>query len=146
MCRTNAEALVQARSALAAGRRVALAGGGGEVRKLAVAALELQASGRTTHPELAAFRSWNAVREFVRADAGGADLAARCGSSTSTAPTLSWRLSAQLSSPRRANLVVSTGHRAKGLEWDSVQIAGDFRRVLGGNRLPGPTRCSPTSR
>jgi hypothetical protein len=135
VCRTNAEALVQARLALAAGRRVALAGGGIEVRQLAVAALELQDTGRTAHPELAAFRSWKAVRDFVRTDAAGADLAASVRLIDKHGPAEVLAIIGQLSSARRADLVVSTAHRAKGLEWDSVQVAGDFRRVLSGETV-----------
>ncbi|HXL94952.1 MAG TPA: UvrD-helicase domain-containing protein [Streptosporangiaceae bacterium] len=135
VCRTNAEALVQARLALAAGRRVALAGGGTEVRQLAVAALELQDTGRTAHPELAAFRSWKAVRDFVRTDTAGADLAASVRLIDKHGPAEVLAVIGQLSSARRANLVVSTAHRAKGLEWDSVQVAGDFRRVLSGETV-----------
>jgi hypothetical protein len=135
VCRTNAEALVQARSALAAGRRVALAGGGVEVRQLAVAALELQDTGRTAHPELAAFRSWGAVRDFVRTDAVGADLAASVRLIDKHGPAEVLAVVGQLSSARCANLVVSTAHRAKGLEWDSVQVAEDFRRVLSGETV-----------
>ena len=135
VCRTNAEALAQARLALAAGRRVALAGGGTEIRQLAVAALELQDTGRTVHPELAAFRSWKAVRDFVRTDAAGADLAASVRLIDKHGPAEVLAVIGQLSSARRANLVVSTAHRAKGLEWDSVQVAGDFRRVLSGETV-----------
>jgi len=135
VCRTNAEALVQARLALTAGRRVALAGGGTEVRQLAVAALELQDTGRTAHPELAAFRSWKAVRDFVRTDAAGADLAASVRLIDKHGPAEVLAVIGQLSSARRADLVVSTAHRAKGLEWDSVQVASDFRRVLSGQTV-----------
>lgn len=130
VCRTNAEALVQARAALDAGRRVALAGGGQEIRQLALAALELQGSGRTAHPELAAFRSWGSVRDFVRTDTAGADLAASVRLIDKHGPDTVLATVGRLSGQRRADLVVSTVHRAKGLEWDSVQVAGDFRAAV----------------
>ena len=76
LCRTNAEAFVQARAALEAGRRVALGGGAADLKALASAALDLQAAGATDHPELAAFRSWGSVRNYICNDAAGADLAA----------------------------------------------------------------------
>ena len=131
VCRTNAEALLQARSALDAGRRVALAGGGQEIRKLALAALELQAAKRTAHPELAAFRSWDAVRSFAHTDTAGADLAASVRLIDKHGAAQVLMTVEQLSGQRRAELVVSTVHRAKGLEWDSVRVAGDFRRAGG---------------
>jgi superfamily I DNA/RNA helicase len=33
----------------------------------------------------------------------------------------------RVSDERYASLIISTAHRAKGREWDTVQIAGDFR-------------------
>jgi hypothetical protein len=131
VCRTNAEALVQARLALEAGRRVALAGGGQEIRQLALAALELRASGRTAHPELAAFRSWGDVQAFVHTDVAGADLAATVRLIDKHGAAAVLGTVEQLSGVRRADLVVSTVHRAKGLEWDSVQVASDFRVSAG---------------
>jgi hypothetical protein len=126
ICRTNAEALVQARSALDAGRRVALAGGGDEIRALATAALDLQAVRRTSHPELAAFGSWEAVQEFVRTDASGADLAASVRLIDRHGAAMVLATVSQLSGPRHANVTVTTAHRAKGLEWRRVRIAADF--------------------
>ncbi len=41
---------------------VCIVGGGGEFKKLAEAAEELQATGRTTYHELAAFSSWGQSR------------------------------------------------------------------------------------
>jgi len=133
VCRTNAEALLQARAALDAGRRVALAGGGQEVRQLAHAALELKASGRTAHPELAAFLTWDAVRAFVRTDTAGADLAASVRLIDKHGAAQVLATVDKLSGPRRADLIVSTVHRAKGLEWDSVRVAGDFRPARAGD-------------
>jgi hypothetical protein len=129
VCRTNAEALLQARAGLDAGRRVALAGGGQEIRQLAQAALELQARGRTGNPELAAFRSWGQVQAFVRTDTAGADLAASVRLIDKHGPASVLAIVDRLSRPRRADLMVSTVHRAKGLEWENVQVAGDFKPV-----------------
>ncbi|HZR52249.1 MAG TPA: UvrD-helicase domain-containing protein [Streptosporangiaceae bacterium] len=126
LCRTNAEALQQARWALDAGRRVRLAGDGGDIRQLARAALELQATGHTSNPELAAFRSWHAVQQFVHTDAAGADLAANVRLIDKWGATAVLNLVTQLSRVERAELTVSTAHRAKGLEWGRVLVASDF--------------------
>ena len=127
LCRTNAEALIQARGFLEAGRRVALAGGAEDIRSLAIAALDLQAAGRTSNPELAAFQSWYAVQDFVRTDTAGADLAAsvRLIDTYGAAGVLG--ILARLASEGRAEVTVSTAHGAKGREWERVRIAGDFR-------------------
>ena len=127
LCRTNAEALEQARAALEAGRHVRLAGDGGDIRQLAHAALELQAAGHTSNPELAAFRSWHAVRQFTRTDATGADLAASVRLIDKWGAAAVLDLVTRLSRAERAELTVSTAHRAKGLEWGRVLVAPDFR-------------------
>jgi superfamily I DNA/RNA helicase len=63
------------------------------------------------------------VRDFVRTDAAGADLAASVRLIDKHGPAEVLAVIGQLISVRRADLVVSTAHRAKGLEWDSVQVA-----------------------
>ena len=52
--------------------RVYIVGGGREYKKLAEAAEELQATGKTTYHELAAFSSWGQVEDHVNEDAAGA--------------------------------------------------------------------------
>jgi hypothetical protein len=127
VCRTNAEAYIQARAAMDAGRRSALGGGAAsELKALAAAALDLQAAGRTGYGELAAFRSWEAVQDYVRTDAAGADLAAvvrlidKYGASSILGTV------GRLSRVDRAEVIACTVHFAKGREWDRVVIAGDF--------------------
>jgi hypothetical protein len=65
MCRTNAEAFVQARAPLKTGRRVALKTATSDLRDLAGAAMDLQSGGRCSHPELATFRTWGQVRDYA---------------------------------------------------------------------------------
>jgi hypothetical protein len=128
VCRTNAEAFTQARAFLSAGRRTGFGGGARDLKYLAGAALDLQAAGRTNHPELAAFRSWGQVLGYIRTDAAGADLAAsvrlieKYGASTILATI------EQLTAERRAEVVACTVHAAKGREWERVLIGGDFTR------------------
>jgi hypothetical protein len=127
LCRTNVGAVGEVMLALEAGKRVALAGGGKEIESLARAAGALQAGRRTNHPELSAFSSWEEVRQVAAAEDGdgglkvlvrmietyGAD--AVCATMRALEPNL-----------KRAECVVSTGHKAKGLEWESVRAANDF--------------------
>jgi hypothetical protein len=67
------------------------------------------------------------VQEFVHTEAAGADLAASVRLIDKHGPGTVLAVINGLSGPQRADLVVSTVHRAKGLEWDSVRVAGDFR-------------------
>ena len=59
---------------LAAGRRVALAGGGDSLRALALAARDLKDGRRTTHPELILFASWGELQDYAEYDPAGRDL------------------------------------------------------------------------
>jgi N12 class adenine-specific DNA methylase len=127
LCRTNAEAVSQSLTLLEQGRRVALVGGGDDIKRLAEAARELQQRGHTNHPELAAFRTWNAVQRYVREDEGGADLATFVRLVDAHGPEAVIRTIDQLSSEDTADVIVSTAHKAKGREWNQVLIAPDFR-------------------
>jgi AAA domain len=135
LCRTNAEALLQARTALDAGQRVALAGRADDIRLLALTAIELRETGQTSNAELAGFRSWHDIQAYVRGDAAGADLAAgvrlidKYGAEDIIA-TL-----AQLTSQTRADVTVTTAHGAKGREWERVRIADDFREPQAGTAV-----------
>lgn len=58
LCRTNVGAMAQVMPLMAAGYRVALAGGGDSLQALALAARDLKEGRRTHHPELILFPSW----------------------------------------------------------------------------------------
>ena len=152
LCRSNAETVRQALAGLAAGLRVAIAGGGTSIRGLAVACLELKDGRGTSHPELFAFNTWGEVQDYVEEadDAGelrtfvtlidehGAEEViaamdqlvdeepARRGRGYSGRP---W------SAP---DVVVSTGHKAKGREWQSVRIGDDFQEPVEADGRPAP--------
>jgi hypothetical protein len=64
LCRSNAGAMTQVMTALAQGRRVALVGGGKNIRDLAAAAVALKAGAPCDHPELFAFRTWSEVQDY----------------------------------------------------------------------------------
>jgi hypothetical protein len=127
LCRTNGGALTRAMSAIATGRRTGLVGGGGDIRRLAEAAQQLQAGRPTDHPELFAFASWREVQDYAENDAAGADLRVFVRLVDKHGPETLIRVVDGLVDERRADLVISTAHRAKGREWDRVQIADDFQ-------------------
>ncbi|MFI0425117.1 UvrD-helicase domain-containing protein [Spongiactinospora sp. 9N601] len=129
LCRTNAEALRQAMNSLDRGLKVALVGGGQAPRRLAEAAASLQAGRPTDHPELFAFSSWAEVQEYVQHDEAGADLAALVRLvDEHGAPALVDAAKRLTEDEAYADVVISTAHKAKGREWPTVQIAGDFRQ------------------
>lgn len=126
LCRTNARAVQGLMDEAERGRRAHLVGGGAEVIGFARGAWELQSRGATSHQDLACFNSWGEVQEYVEQDAQGGelkllvDLVDRFGAGPIIA--------ALERMPREsdAEVVLSTAHKAKGRQWNAVQLAGDF--------------------
>ncbi|UWM52098.1 UvrD-helicase domain-containing protein [Streptomyces carpaticus] len=124
LCRTNAGAIAVVLDALAAGRRVALVGGGDDAKRLAWAAEALMQGRQTDHPELMAFTSWSQVREYAEDEDGSLRTLVRL--IDAHGPQSIAAAADQLAPEETADLVVSTVHKAKGREWDTVTIHGDF--------------------
>jgi superfamily I DNA/RNA helicase len=57
-------------------------------------------------------------------------------------PSTLSRLSASAVAPERAQITLSSAHRAKGLEWDSVQVAEDFLNLCDAD-LEAPNMTEP---
>lgn len=138
LCRTNAEAMSQAMSAMDEGRRAGLVGGGATIKRMAEAAQRLQAGKATDHPELFAFKTWAEVQEYVRHDQAGKDLAVFVRMIDDFGADEIITAADRLADERYAEVVISTAHKAKGREWDSVKIGNDFRQPAAGeNGAPG---------
>ncbi|WP_280475999.1 AAA family ATPase [Nocardia farcinica] len=125
LCRTNGEAVGQVMAAMNAGHRVALVGGGGAIRRLAEAARDLKEGRRTSHPELWVFNTWQEVQDYSD-EPSGRDLAPFVTLIDTHGVDTIIDAVDRLSDERRADVVVSTGHKAKGREWDTVRIGDDF--------------------
>ena len=133
---TNAGAVAAVFDALDAGRRTALVGGGDTIRDIAKAAQDLQAGRGTKHPELSQFSTWDEVQEFVDKDDDGRSLRAfvrlvdRRGADGLL--EMVGRLVSEDGVDKDGNplydVIVSTIHKSKGLEYDRVRIADDFPR------------------
>ena len=127
LCRSNAGAFRRVVDSLGAGRRTALVGGGGDIQRMARAALQLQDGQPCDHPELLAFSNWYELREYVEHDPAGSDLKVFVQLVDKLGAEELIRLCDKLTDERYADTIVSTAHKAKGREWDSVRIATDFR-------------------
>jgi len=146
LCRTNAKAMTEAMNAMAAnGRKVAIIGGGRQILALAEAAITLKAGTGTSHPELFAFRTWGEVQDYAAHDPGGSDLQVLVNLIDSHGPETIIDAVRRLSDERYADLIISTAHKAKGREWDTVRIAEDFREPKQDPDRPGelPEISSP---
>ena len=126
LCRTNAEAMARAMAVLADNRRPALVGGAGQIKDLAKAALDLKAGRPTSHPELLAFSTWEQLRTYVNEERTGSDLRVFVRLIDDYGPEAVLRAVNSLVEEKYADVIVSTAHRAKGREWDTVLIADDF--------------------
>lgn len=126
LCRTNAAAVSLVLTYLSAGRACALVGGADEVVRFAKAAISLRNDGWTGHAELACFKSWAEVQEYVANDAQGDDLKLMVGLIDEFSPEVIIGGLGQTAAEDVAEVVVSTAHKAKGREWDRVRLGGDF--------------------
>jgi UvrD/REP helicase N-terminal domain len=126
LCRTNAKAIGQVMAGLGTGHRVALVGGGNDMRRLAEAAASLKAGLGTDHPELFAFRTWAEVQDYAENDSAGSDLKVLVRLVDQHGPDALIDAMDRLVPENRADVIVGTSHRAKGREWNAVRIADDF--------------------
>jgi superfamily I DNA/RNA helicase len=133
LCRTNAEALSQVilaqdleEVAPEHSRKAALVGGGRELVALARAAMDLKHGLPTDHRELMLFKSWGEVQEFVHSESAGRDLKVFVQLIDAHGPEKILRIVDSLYEEQDADVIISTAHKAKGREWESVRVAPDF--------------------
>jgi superfamily I DNA/RNA helicase len=128
LCRTNVGAMAQVMTLMAAGHRVALAGGGDSLQALALAARDLKEGRRTHHPELILFPCWGDLQDYAAHDPAGRDLQPLVNLVDTHGTNAILTAVADLAPEPHAQVTVSTAHKAKGREWSCVLIADDFAR------------------
>lgn len=126
LCRTNVGAMLAVMQLLADNRRVALVGGGAALEELAIAAGQLKAGRRASHPELILFSTWGELQDYAEFDPSGQDLLPLVEIIDEHGVDVILAAVRKLSEERDAQIAVSTAHKAKGREWPCVQIAPDF--------------------
>ena len=126
LTRTNAEAVRNVLDLQAQGRRPFLVGGGGELIGFARAAQQLMNGQPTDHQDLACFTKWEEVQEYVSEDAQGHELRLKVSLIDDfTVPAILTALEG-MDRAEMADVIVSTAHKSKGREWNSVRLGGDF--------------------
>ncbi len=126
LCRTNGGCVSEVMVAHDQGTPVALVGGGDDMVALAQAATRLQAGQPAGHPELVGFSCWSDVQHYAEHDHGGSDLAVAVKLIDRHGPdAIVAAIRACVCEPD-AELTVSTAHKAKGREWDTVVVGSDF--------------------
>lgn len=125
LCRSNAGTISELMAAHEAGKKVAIVGGGQDARRLAEAAEALQNGRPTSHPELALFPTWGAVQDHVE-QGDSTDLRPFVRLIDDHGPAVIMQAIDRAVPEAAADRTVSTAHKAKGREWDRVQIHSDF--------------------
>lgn len=131
LCRTNATAVAEVFAGLESGKRTALAGGGQAISQIAKAARDLKAGRGTKHPDLSRFADWDEVQHYADHDEDGKSLQVFVRLVDRYGPdgleSMVSRLTDEGDKKNPPQLTVSTAHKSKGLQWDKVRCAGDFR-------------------
>ncbi|WP_416956522.1 UvrD-helicase domain-containing protein [Streptomyces sp. Agncl-13] len=149
LCRTNIGAMTEVMRLLEEGRRVALTRGGQTLIALARAAQDLKDGRRTSHPELVLFSSWGELQEYAEYDPAGRDLQPFVELVDTRGPEAVIAAVDALTDEDKAEVTVSTAHKAKGREWLGIRIADDFppppdSDQVDGNGRPIPETVSET--
>ncbi len=126
LCRTNATAVRSVMEVMGRGLIPYLVGGGEQVVRFARAAADLMRGMSTEHPDLACFNSWGEVKLYVEEDEQGNELELLVKLIEDFGVDTIIDVLGDMADERDADVVVSTAHKSKGREWDTVQIAGDF--------------------
>lgn len=130
LCRTNGTALGWVLAFHERGVPVALAPGdktaGKDIERFAWAAKDLMNGEGTDHPDLVGFTTWRELVDFVEEEENTADLKRMVGIINRIGINGVIDAVRKLVPEDRAQVTVSTAHKAKGLEWESVKVADDF--------------------
>lgn len=126
LCRTNAAAVGALMAAQARGESAHMVGGGKDVIAFARGKIELSSRGRSSHRDLACFKAWGEVQEYVERDRQGEELRLLVNLVDDFGAEAIITALEMMPAERDADLVISTAHKAKGREWGSVKLADDF--------------------
>jgi superfamily I DNA/RNA helicase len=138
LTRTNGRAVSLVLQAQQRGKTPYLMGGAQTVVAFARAAADLMVGKSPHHADLSCFDSWQEVIDYVASDPQGDELAQMVKLVEDYGvETIVDALGKMPRSEDRCDLVVSTAHKSKGREWETVKLADDFTGPDGDER-PSP--------
>jgi len=127
LCRTNAGVVSAILAEQSAGRKVAYVGRLQELISFVEQCEQLHQGGRSGHPELAPFRTWKAVQDYVEMYQSEApNLAVMVNLVDRFGTQRLLQALRNVVGETVADVAVTTAHRAKGREWLDVKLHGDF--------------------
>lgn len=130
LCRTNARAMELLLSGLVTGEKVSLQADHQRLTRFVDAANLLKQGKRTVDvPELAWFNSWNDVHEYCETNEGS-DLKTLVKLVDDHGTDALKRALSKITPIEQASYVISTAHKAKGLEWNNVHLEDDYQFKL----------------
>ena len=131
LCRTNFGAISSLILSQEQGRKSALMGNVKvSLEQFAVGCRDLMYGRRTGHPDLAPFKNWNEAFEWAHDESASSmagDVATLIQLVENITVEQMLKCLAAAVEEKDSEVVISTAHRAKGREWNSVRLAGDFK-------------------
>ena len=129
LCRTNAGLLTETLNAVRDGHSIHVVGDLMRSIGLLESAwyLSIGQLEKVTHPQMTLIGDWNAVQELAEFDTDLKVLVKQVETHSSMIPNLCEELRCAGEAPaHRADVIISTVHRSKGLQWKTVQMSDDF--------------------
>ena len=126
LARTNATVILEILEATAVGQRPYVCGGTEAIKRLLSDVYELKAGRPALSPEFFGFQNWAEVVEFANCEEGQ-DLRTFVQLVQQQGEGKLWSaVNRAVANEDHADVVLSTAHKAKGREWNTVRLADDF--------------------
>ncbi len=130
LCRTNARAMELLLIGLLKNHKVSLQADHARLSRFVDAAESLKNGKMVTDvPELAWFKSWHDVHEYCETNEGS-DVKPLVKLVDDHGTTALKKAMTQISPIEQADYIISTAHKAKGLEWNKVHLEDDYQFKL----------------
>jgi len=138
LARTNSTVISEVLASLTANETPCVIGGTAELEQLVKDVFSLKEGKPGKRPELFGFRDWSEVVAFSQTEEGSelrmfVQLVLQHGEKA-----LYKAVKSAVEDESQADIVISTTHKAKGREWDSVRIAADFASSATQDNQPLP--------
>lgn len=126
LARTNATVIKQTLAALDSGRKPHIVGGTKELKRLVGDVFSLMRGEPGTHPDFFGFKNWEEVIAFAETDEGEGLRPFVTLVLAHGAGALYAAITHHEPDASSADIAISTAHKAKGSEWNAVELAADF--------------------